>query len=102
MKADSSSKNSKSTSSRTSGGRTTRSASTPLRTRGDGETRRTGSTSRGAAASPDHQAIALRAYELYLARNCQHGHDLDDWLQAEMELLQPPSRTRRRAASESA
>ena len=30
--------------------------------------------------------IARRAYELYLARGCEHGHDVDDWLQAEHEL----------------
>lgn len=30
--------------------------------------------------------VARRAYELYLARGCEHGHDVDDWLQAEHEL----------------
>jgi tRNA 2-selenouridine synthase SelU len=30
--------------------------------------------------------IARRAYEIYCARGCQHGHDLDDWLQAKAEL----------------
>jgi hypothetical protein len=30
--------------------------------------------------------IAARAFELYLARGCQDGRDLDDWLQAEREL----------------
>lgn len=35
----------------------------------------------------DHD-IAHRAYELYLARGQEHGHDLDDWLQAERELRQ--------------
>jgi hypothetical protein len=30
--------------------------------------------------------IARRAYDLYLARGCGHGHDVDDWLQAEREL----------------
>jgi len=30
--------------------------------------------------------IARRAYELYEARGREHGHDLDDWLQAEREL----------------
>jgi hypothetical protein len=33
-----------------------------------------------------HRDIALRAYLLYLARGCEHGHDVDDWLQAEREL----------------
>ena len=30
--------------------------------------------------------VARRAYDLYLARGGEHGHDLDDWLQAEREL----------------
>ena len=30
--------------------------------------------------------IARRAYELFLARDCEDGHDVDDWLQAEREL----------------
>ena len=30
--------------------------------------------------------IARRAFELYEARGCQDGHDLEDWLQAEQEL----------------
>ena len=31
--------------------------------------------------------IARRAYELYLTRGCEHGHDVEDWLQAERELM---------------
>jgi DUF2934 family protein len=31
--------------------------------------------------------IALRAYELYLARGGVHGGDFDDWLEAERELI---------------
>ena len=30
--------------------------------------------------------IARRAYELYLARDCEHGYDVEDWVQAEREL----------------
>ena len=30
--------------------------------------------------------IVRRAYDLYLARGCEHGHDVDDWLRAEREL----------------
>ena len=30
--------------------------------------------------------IARRAYELYEQRGCAHGHDIDDWLQAEQQL----------------
>lgn len=36
---------------------------------------------------PITEAIARRAYELFLARGAQPGRDLDDWLQAERELL---------------
>jgi hypothetical protein len=31
--------------------------------------------------------IAQRAYELFEHRSPQHGRDLDDWLQAEREIL---------------
>jgi HSP20 family molecular chaperone IbpA len=34
-------------------------------------------------------AVSRRAYELFEARGSQHGHDVDDWLQAESELLRP-------------
>ena len=30
--------------------------------------------------------IARHAYDLYLARGGKHGHDVDDWVQAEREL----------------
>lgn len=32
--------------------------------------------------------IAKRAFEIHLSRGACHGHDLDDWLQAERELMQ--------------
>ena len=38
------------------------------------------------------EVIRQRAYELYELRGREDGHDLDDWLQAELEL------TRRKAA----
>ena len=34
----------------------------------------------------DPDAIARRAYELFLARGSEPGHEMDDWLQAEAEL----------------
>jgi hypothetical protein len=34
----------------------------------------------------DHEAIAKRAYDRYLARGASHGQDLEDWLDAEREL----------------
>jgi hypothetical protein len=38
------------------------------------------------------QRIALRAYELYEGRGYGHGYALDDWIQAEREVLRqiPP------------
>lgn len=35
---------------------------------------------------PARQAIAARAYELFLRRGATHGHDRADWLAAEREL----------------
>ena len=32
------------------------------------------------------QEIRRRAYEIYLQRGAQPGHELEDWLQAEREL----------------
>jgi hypothetical protein len=32
--------------------------------------------------------IAMRAYERYVARGYTHGHDVEDWLAAEREVLQ--------------
>lgn len=37
--------------------------------------------------APRHSEIAFRAYEIFLGRGATHGHDLDDWLQAELELI---------------
>ena len=36
---------------------------------------------------PVRDAIAMRAYELFIARGATDGHDLDDWLRAEHELM---------------
>jgi hypothetical protein len=33
--------------------------------------------------------IARRAYDLYLARGREDGHDVEDWLEAERELNGP-------------
>jgi DUF2934 family protein len=39
------------------------------------------------AATLTHEAIATRAFELFLKRGAGHGSDFDDWLAAERELL---------------
>lgn len=45
---------------------------------------------KGATLCPDHEQIAARAYKIYLERDRQPGHEMDDWLQAEYELMQLP------------
>jgi hypothetical protein len=35
---------------------------------------------------PEHDEIAMRAYERFCARGGEHGHDVEDWLAAEHEL----------------
>jgi len=39
-------------------------------------------------ALPLEERIRRRAYELYVQRGNQSGSELDDWLQAEEEILQ--------------
>lgn len=41
---------------------------------------------------PTHQEIAARAYQLFLERGRLEGHAVDDWLQAEYEVMQLPVR----------
>jgi hypothetical protein len=38
------------------------------------------------AIEPTREDIARRAYQLFEDRGGEHGHDWDDWLQAEREL----------------
>jgi hypothetical protein len=40
-------------------------------------------------AEPTYQQIAEAAYHRYLERGGQHGHDFDDWLDAERSLRKP-------------
>jgi hypothetical protein len=39
------------------------------------------------APAPTQEAIAKRAYELYLQRGSVAGYELEDWLAAEAELI---------------
>jgi hypothetical protein len=52
---------------------------------------RTTKRSKRASTIPDptqlEKQIRLRAYALYESRGGEDGHDLDDWLQAEAEIL---------------
>jgi hypothetical protein len=44
------------------------------------------------ATLPSREEIERRAYELYLARGGTPGHELEDWLRAEHELLRDHKR----------
>ena len=35
---------------------------------------------------PNREEIELRAYEIYIQRGCEDGHDLEDWAEAERQL----------------
>ena len=41
----------------------------------------------GGLPRPTHQEIAQLAYDLYESRGRQDGHDIEDWLRAEQELV---------------
>jgi hypothetical protein len=49
---------------------------------------------------PLEERIRQRAYELYLRRGNQPGSDIDDWLQAEDEILRAEMDSRINEASE--
>ena len=48
-----------------------------------------------AEAHPTREEIQLRAYQIYVERGGAHGHDVDDWLQAEHELFEKYANTSR-------
>jgi hypothetical protein len=37
---------------------------------------------------PIREEIELRAYDLYVERGGEDGHDVEDWLEAERQLLE--------------
>ncbi len=39
---------------------------------------------------PSEEQVRARAYQIFKERGGEPGHDKDDWLQAEYELLQLP------------
>jgi hypothetical protein len=41
----------------------------------------------GGRLCPTHDEIALLAYSLYESRGRQEGHQMEDWLRAEQELV---------------
>lgn len=60
-------------------------ANTPVNSPETGAAQHTGDI---AAATLDRDRVAARAYEIYQERGGTDGMDLDDWLQAERELMQ--------------
>lgn len=42
----------------------------------------------GTRKNPIAVDIEMRAYQLYLQRGAAHGHDVDDWLKAERQVLE--------------
>jgi hypothetical protein len=60
-------------------------------------------TRRAVAVPP--ASIAQRAFELFAARGGAHGHDVEDWLHAERELIEragggKPRRSRKALAND--
>jgi len=49
-----------------------------------------------APVKPGYEEIALRAYHIYLKRGSTLGDPMQDWLQAERELLESPQKANRR------
>ena len=37
---------------------------------------------------PPEELVRRRAYEIYEQRGSEYGHELEDWLQAEREVLE--------------
>jgi hypothetical protein len=61
---------------------------------------------KGAPSAPapvDREAVTKLAYELYMRRGGEHGHELEDWLKAEQILIeQQKRRTPARRVSDAA
>jgi hypothetical protein len=49
------------------------------------------------AYQPTNEEIALRAYHIYLERGSAPGDPMQDWLQAERELMEHPKKPRRKS-----
>ena len=61
---------------------------TAKRTRKPKSAKATAAPVQQVSVSTDFQeAIRSRAYSIYEQRGREHGHDLDDWLIAEVELV---------------
>jgi Protein of unknown function (DUF2934) len=54
-----------------------------------------------ASTKPTREEIALRAYQIYLQRGGAPGNEVEDWMQAERQLLEENEKPRRKAAVKS-
>ena len=57
---------------------------------------------RAASNQPTQEEIALRAYQIYLKRGATPGNELDDWMQAERQLIGEIWKPHRKATAKSA
>jgi hypothetical protein len=55
-----------------------------------------------ASGAPTREEIELRAHQIYVERGGAHGQDVDDWLQAERELVENYGKTGLKAKAASA
>jgi Protein of unknown function (DUF2934) len=51
------------------------------------------SASQSIRDKPTHEEIGLRAHQIYIERGGTHGQDIEDWLQAERELIEERGKT---------
>lgn len=51
---------------------------------------------RTAKSTLTREQIALRAYQIYLERGGTPGHELEDWVRAEHELMEKNGKPRRK------
>ena len=61
-----------------------------------------GSEPQAGERHPTREEIELRAHDIYLERGGAHGQDVEDWLQAERELIEKYAKTGRMAKAKTA
>lgn len=54
--------------------------------------------SKSAESQLTREAIALRAYEIYMERGGEPGHELEDWTRAEKELSGKNGKSKRKTS----
>jgi hypothetical protein len=52
---------------------------------------------RAGSEKPHPDEVAVRAYELFEKRGGHHGHDREDWYEAELQLVRERETSRERA-----